>query len=52
MRDWDKQKEEIIDVPVVMSFEKKGTISTKNFEIDGVEMFIANNPVDDYFVVL
>jgi len=52
MRDWDKQKEEIIDVPVVMSLEKKGTISTKNFEIDGVEMFIANNPVDDYFVVL
>lgn len=51
MRDWDKQQEEIIDVPVIMTLEKKGS-SSLNFEIDGVEMFIANNPVDDYFVVL
>jgi len=52
MRDWEKQKDEIIDAPVVMTIEKKGTLVTPSFEIDGVEMFIANNPVDEFFVVL
>jgi hypothetical protein len=53
MRDWEKQKEEIIDIPSVITIEKKGeNVKSPNFEIDGVEMFVANNPVDDYFVVL
>jgi hypothetical protein len=43
----EKQKEEIIDIPSVITIKKKGeNVKSPNFEIDGVEiLYVKNNHV-------